>query len=257
MQSTLQAAKNTSNTIMFIDSSDRQANDTSSNFRVDVDTLLGSDVSSVSIQYIQIPTSYYRINSTNNKFLLGATGGAPVTVTIPVDNYNITNFVGVSGALAVAMNAAGLGVTFDPEYNTSSGKLVITSSDGSDFYITTSGLNNSYLGMPVFTTLYSVASTGVFTSTNILDLSGTKFIEVRCDLNLNSTTTINYNRNVLARIPVNVSPFNSIIYTSQAFIKINSRSNFFNSLSLSLWDDRGVALDLNGAEWSMCMIVSN
>lgn len=253
MQSTLQGAKN-SNTIVFIDSSDRNTWEDSTSFKVDVDTLLGSDVQSVSIQYIQIPTSYYRINSTNNTFLLGVSGSAPVTVTVPVDNYNITNFVGVAGALATAMNAAGLGVTFDPEYNTSSGNLVITASSG-DFFITTNGNNNAYLGMAVNVTQYSASS--VLTSSGILDLSGTKFIEVRSDLNLNSSTTINYNRNVLARIPVSVAPFNTIIYTSQAFVKINSRSNFFNSITLSLWDDRGSPLDLNGADWSMCMVVSN
>jgi len=239
------------NTQILIDSSDREVNETAENFSVQIDSLLGNNIRSIAVAECIIPASFYKINTTNNEFLIGTTQ----TITVPVGNYSTTTFLGISGTLTNALNNASLGTTFSTSYSSIDGLLTINSADSSDFTITTNDLNNSYLGMERSSSVSS--SSGTWTSPNVLDLSGTKYIEIRTSLDLNSTTTINYNRSTLARIPVDVPSFNTIVYTASSFKFVNSRSNFYNSIRFMLYDDRQQPLSLNGLDYTLILLMKD
>lgn len=81
------------------------------------------NIAAIKILEVQIPFTYYIFNSGNNTFQLDETGQVPVTVTIPVGNYGITQLQTV---LAGALTSASLNLhTYTVSYDTSTQKLTI------------------------------------------------------------------------------------------------------------------------------------
>jgi len=122
------------------------------------------NIAAIKILEVQVPFTFYIFNTTNNTFLLNETGQSPVTVTIPVGNYSITQFQTV---LATALTSASLNThTYSVSYDSPTQKITIWNNVlvTSTFSVTmgtagdTDGDENSpaqALGFPPGTTLTS------------------------------------------------------------------------------------------------------
>lgn len=81
------------------------------------------NIAAVKILEVQIPFTYYVFNGTNNTFQLDETGQVPVTVTIPVGNYTMTQMATI---LATGLTAASLNLhTYTVSYDTPTQKMTI------------------------------------------------------------------------------------------------------------------------------------
>lgn len=72
-----------------------------------------NNIAAIKILEVQIPFSWYTINIYNNTFTLNG-GGGPVTITIPVGNYNAESLAAALGTLMTAAGSATYTVTYSP-----------------------------------------------------------------------------------------------------------------------------------------------
>ena len=218
-----------------IDSKNRDyKNEPICDFSTNVNDLFGNREKDISLASITIPRSYYVINNNNNTFNikstdLGITGGTNVSLT----NGNYTNTTFCS-ELTTQLNNLSLGATFVSSISTNTQKLSITSSTG-DFTITSNTQNNRYLGLDINTSKNSTSS--VYTSNNVIDLSGTSYIDLIVDLPLASINNTNQNKNILARIWPNVDYFDTIFYSTQNFDYVKLLTLSIGSIRTTLRDE--------------------
>jgi hypothetical protein len=199
----------------------------------------------ISIENVIIPCSFYSINENNYQFLLGTTQN----VSLSYGNYTNATFV---TELQTRMNAVGLGVTFVATISSSTNKLSITASSG-NFTITSNTKNYKYLGLNRSDSKASTSS--VWVSECVLDLSGTSYIDILTDLPLASSNVANSRNGLLNRIWVNSASFNKIFYSSESFDFIKLLTSRLNSLRITLLDDNGDILNLNGCDYSIVLEV--
>lgn len=140
------------------------------------------NIAAVKVLEVEIPFSYYVINSRNNTFLLFEENQLAVssTVTIPVGNYTPNQ---MAAALGAALSAASLNArTYTITYNDQTVKLTITSSATTVFTFqfglpTNSGNVNPrlYIGFPGGNSSSSGGGTNRLVSPNAVMLSGPSY----------------------------------------------------------------------------------
>lgn len=237
---------------IYIDSKNRvNTQDLSSEVVVNIQDIYDGIDKSLSIEWLQIPNSFYNINSNYNTFTL-AVSGVNHTVTISGGNYTSSQFC---SALQTQLGAVATGVSFYPSIDTITGKLGITASSNEQFSITSNSVNGRWLGMNEGQTILftGITTDTSFTSSNVVDLSGTRYIELQTDIPLDSVNTRDRNKNILARVFVNGNSFDYTTYTSQSFQFVKLNTNKLNHCRFKLLDEWGYLLDLNGNEWSMSL----
>ena len=148
------------------------------------------------------------------------------------------------------LNRLSLGATFISSISSSTQNLSITASS-SDFSITSNDENYKYLGLDQNTTKSS--SSSVYTSSNVVDLAGTRYIDLLIDLPLASNNNRNMNKNLLARVWRNADSFNTIFYNNNNFNFVKLLTTSFNGLRIRLQDEFGDLLNTNGVDWD-CVI---
>ena len=233
---------------LFLNSGDRiYQNEPSTDFSVlDIQGMYSGFEKDISLSQVTIPNSIYSINDNNNTFTLtssslGATGGIDVSLTN--GNYDNNTF---TTELTTQLNSLSLGATFLISINAIQQKLSITSSTG-DFTISSDNQNYIYLGLNKDTS--KTSSSSVWTSNNVIDLSGTRFIDFIIDLPLASNNNKNLNKNILARIWKNSNAYDTIFYNNNDFNFIKLLTTSFNGLRIKFIDEWGNLLDLNGLDW--------
>lgn len=192
----------------------------------------------------QIPYSFYVINYTNQvlKMTLGAT---PITVNIPVGNYNATNLI---SAILAAVATVGFNITI----SSTTGKLTLT-------YSTTFSIDN--------TVQYSIASVLGFSSgitssvgTSLvapypLNLLGIKTLQIRSyNLIMNNISSVQGGQTVLlANIPVSCTPFGMIDYVDRGNI-MTIHNQDLDDLDIEIIDgESGNYINFNGQDWCMTL----
>jgi len=90
-----------------------------------------NDITAIKVLEVQIPFSYYVINSLNNTFTLTESTGPSTTVTLPEGNYNSVTLIAALGAALTT--ASSNTYTYTVTYLPASGKMTITSNAGSVF----------------------------------------------------------------------------------------------------------------------------
>lgn len=143
------------------------------------------NIAAIKILEVQIPFSYYVINSGNNTFLLFEEDQTSTssTVTIPVGNYTPNQ---ICSALGSALSAATLsGHTYTVTYNDQTLKLTITATNVSRFRLSFGASTNSgninprlYIGFPGGFTVSSGGTPNRMVSPNAVMLSGPNYIYV-------------------------------------------------------------------------------
>ena len=228
-----------SSSFIYIDSTDRLFG-TPSNFKVDIQDLNSNNEKDISLNTLSINKSFYAINNNNNSFLVGTTG----TTTLTNGNFTSTQFC---TELNTQLDALPLSTTFTTTYSAINGKLSIVASEG-DFTITSDTQNYRYLGMNKSSVVPSVS--GIWQSPNVIDLSGSGYIDVLVDLPISSVNTKNKNKNVLARVYINADRFSQILYLKENFSFCKLLTARLNQISFQLVDEFNNELDLNGTEWN-------
>jgi hypothetical protein len=197
------------------------------------------------VSNIVIPYTYQNINSFNDSMGLGISGvNYPITLTH--GNYTASSF---DTMLATQLGAT---VTFTGSVSATTGQLTITGSSGIAFSIT----GDQFLGTLNNSTRYTSAN-NVLTLPYPINLAGTQFIDVRCDIALNSSNSHDSNRFILARVPINTTPFNTIYYTDESFGWCNCGVDTINNINLSLVNQWGHQLNLQNFDWEVSLEISS
>lgn len=232
---------------IFIDSKHRNyQTDAIENCRYNLTDNFSNDEKDISIENVIIPCSFYALNENNSSFLLRTTQ----TVNMTYGNYTNATFI---TELQTQMNTVSTGITFIASISASTNKLTITASSG-DFSITSNTKNYRYLGLNQ--SVSKSSSSSVWVSNNVLDLSGTAYIDILTDLPLCSSNVANSRNGLLARIWVNADNFNKIFYSSEAFNFLKLLTARLNSIQITLLDDCGDVVNLNGSHYSLVLEIS-
>lgn len=192
---------------------------------------------------VQIPFSFYIINSSTNTFgLLESVGGVSTTVTIPVGYYNATTLATATGLALTATSLAignntGAGWTYTVVYSALTGKFTFTSTQSSGSFTLAMGQfagsetsPRGPLGFPqapattTFNYISSVQATPALVSPNVASVGGPNYMYLNCDkygsqldFALPSGATAlgaqGATGSQIAKIPINVQP-GGVIYWS-------------------------------------------
>jgi hypothetical protein len=184
-----------------------------------------------------IPYSFYTINSSNN-MLIYTINAVTTTLFIDTGNYSISQLV-------LYLNANVVGIT--ASYNSVKNKLTFTANTSFTFsYISTC------LRMLGITNYVSVSNSIV--STNCVNLQTIQYINIRTNFQTaNFTCDALYFQNLLCSLPVgNHIPNSNIMYEHKGNdFTIDLYTNTLNDFIITLYDQDGNLLDLNGCDWTI------
>ena len=237
-------------TSVYINSFNRSATSTSSSdFNIRLSRNI-KDVEKVIIKSVEIPISYYPVNDNTN--VITFTDNVPNTYVATLTNKNYTGD-DLATEMQTKMNAllAGFVITYDEDTL----KFTFTNSTN-DFEITLTG-TSAYriIGLESDTTI-----AGAYTSENIVNLSGTNHIFLKSDflsrgaeLSLNDGSNDGY----IFRVVVNEG-FGSVLHYRVEAVNEHSfhySKMLLDTLDFKLYDEEGNALDLNGGNWNIELLI--
>lgn len=204
-------------------------------------------VKKIQLVSMQVPFTYYAINSTNNKIKLDIFGAS---VAVVPGNYNSTTF---PVALKTALDTGGAGAPFTVTYSSLTHKLTISSAAA--FVVQTTGVADNIASILGFT-VDNVASTSV-TADGILNIHGSNFLVLKSNVltqyasNPCATDAKTDGRTILHTVSTTGNPSDIIIdMPIFSIIELNTKRTFQNNIDFILEDSNGNVLDLNGGEWS-------
>lgn len=172
--------------------------------------------------------SEYPINSKNNTFLFTENGASQKSAIIPEGVYDINTFMDTLKSKMEDVGALVYTITYDDIT-----KKLSISANGN--WISGDGSLNSVIGFSS-TDAYAISHT----STTLINLSGTAYIDIFSSLSTeNHSTSGNPRGSLLARIPIDV-PFGHQIYWEECCQQnINISTPRATSIEISLYDDKG------------------
>ena len=198
----------------------------------------------VSFQSAIIPYSFYNVDGFNDTLVYSVGGGVNQVITIPQGNYNTTT---LRNYLSSVMTA------FTITYSSLNNTFTFTHSS-SDFSFKASstcmeilGFEENVIHNSSSTVLTSTCSINLFTIRNIYIQSGNLMLS-----NINNATPNNCS--ILCSIPLTSGQFSVINYfnTNNVKCRFDSVRNF-TALQISLTDQDGDILDLNGCHFSLTL----
>jgi hypothetical protein len=209
-----------------------------------------SQIHSIALKSASIPNTEGNITLANNSFTF-STGGVPATIPLLTGNYTIATLINslVTSAQGVAV---GMGITVDPI----SGRLEFTFGISSRLLSTAEG---NKLAETLGINLGSLIDVPVFLVEYLPNLIGLENIYIACNELSGGDYMIDSalgQLNVFAHIPVSV-PFGSIQHyltndQQSDLIKFPADRNL-DYLTIILYDDRGLVVDLQGLNWQMIL----
>lgn len=215
----------------------------------------------MALESAAIPRSWYVLNTYNNTFTFTSAAGSG-TITIPPANYNATQ---LATALQTAVRALGAGLSgFTCTYDSITNKWQMTLAIAFNL----SDVNTAearWLGFARgVTSLTATFSPGpalyVLTPPQVVDLSYTK--TVRVISNIHSMTTAQQGnerqdsvRGTVAVINVSVAPQGILLYRPQVPDEHILARPSIEGLTLTLADDDGNPMDMNGGDYELLMQV--
>jgi hypothetical protein len=222
-------------------------------------------ITEVLIQSIQFPFTFYTINSNNN--VLRVNCGTTKSINIPEGNYTVTSII---ATLNLALNnltdpVTGFnyngfpGETFSVSFKSSTLKLSITNVNPFIIYSSNFDILSTlayYLGFHEDSVL------GLSTTADsVINLAGPSYIQIKSNYLTQPTQhkplyKDNSYSNSLFILPINASSGAFISTDIQIPIRYTFKKDILPNdiIDISVVDDHGNLLDLNGADWSMYMI---
>lgn len=226
--------------------SENRSSGTVSNYSITLNDRIDS-VISVDITSIEIPFSYYCINSTNNTINFEDNVPNSYTASVTAGNYSATEY---ATALETAMNAVFAGFTIT--YNDNTNKF--TWANASQFKI----LSSSSMGDNIGITTDSSLATSV-TSDSSINLTGGNYLFIRSKaLSVGRPRTFvnEKEKNVLYKTQVNVNPWDVITILPKSDGELHySKGVDLSTIDFQLVDKDFNEIDLNGKNWSISLLV--
>ena len=191
----------------------------------------------LSVQYANIPYSFYNINSTNN-VLNYTLNSVNYTVTITPGNYNITQLIAF---LKTSMSG------FTISYNSITNKITFSHSTYNFNFLSTSTCQE-ILG-------FSKSINNRSTTLSLVSVNCVSLIPIKCINVVSNLITYNINKanpnnqSILCCIPVTTQPNSIIEYKNNNNFRSNLFINQISNIVIKLTDQNNNALDLNGLDF--------
>jgi hypothetical protein len=211
-----------------------------------------SQIHSIALKSASIPNTEGNITLTNNSFTF-STGGVLSTIPLLTGNYSIATLINALTSSAQGI-AVGLGIVVEPitgrlEFSFTTNSRLLSTSEGNKLAETLGINNGSLIDVPLFLAEY------------LPNLIGLENIYIACNELSGGDYMIDSalgQLNVFAHIPVDV-PFGSIQHYLTAdqqsdLVKFPADRNL-DYLTITLFDDRGINIDLQGLNWQMILKV--
>ena len=198
----------------------------------------------VSVQSATIPYSFYNVDYFNDKLVYNVNGGSNITINIPQGNYNTTT---LRNYLLSVMTG------FTITYSSLNNQFTFTHSTY-DFSFKSSSTCMEILGFDEHTNYNSTSR--VLTSENSINLFTIRNIYIQSNNlilnNINNSTPNNCT--ILSSIPLTSGQLSVINYNNVNNVRsrVDNIRNF-TQLHVSLTDQDGDILDLNGCHFSLTL----
>lgn len=225
---------------------------TPSNFEYNIGQAI--NVKELVIKNITVPNTVYNVNTLNNTFIYNPVG-LPVTVVVPIGNYDITS-------LMTALQTAIGGSLTSWVLNTSTGKIELNWSGAVN--LPSSGIAN-LIGLKNHPFLpYPTTPSVSFTLPSVPDMIAVRNFYI-CSRTLaqgvNSILIQGSNLPIIAIVP-NTVPFGGINHYLSADslleLKIYTAQQNLQYIDIQIRDDNGRIVDLQGSSFQMnCLIYKN
>ena len=228
--------------------------DSSSNIviKYDANNPTISQIHSIAFKSCGIPNTVNNVDLTNNTFTF-STGGVPSNIILLAGNYTMTSLINALVTSTVGISV-GLAIVVDQpsgrlEFSFTVPSRLLSTAEGNSL-ATTLGINNgSLIDVPVFLVEYLpnlIGLENIYISCN--ELSGGDYM---IDAKLGQL-------NIFAHVPVSV-PFGTIQHYNsndqESDLLLFPADRNLDQLTIKLYDDRGLILDLQGLEWQMILKV--
>ena len=197
----------------------------------------------------QIPVSFYVINEYNNVLKISGTGILTTTITIETGNYNANTLI---SELKSQFLSSGVVFT-NIKINKNSGKLVFTS-----LLFTNYRFSGSMLDILGTTSSVNSSST-TYRCIYPLNLLGVQKLSIKSEkLAVQTASSVDYSfSNTLVTIPVDVSPFSMISYTSQSDANKNLLNvRTINEIDIQIYDENNNLINFNNLDWNITLIIT-
>lgn len=197
----------------------------------------------------QIPCSFYAINYTNN-VLFYSLNSISFSVTVPVGNYNFTNFASqlVSKFL---VNGHVLVITIDK----TTGVITFTNSTGTLNYFSETGSTLwRVLGFETGSGNFN-ATANVITPPYLLNLLGIKKLKIYSNaLGINSLDSKSSITNTLIdTLGVNTPAYGLLTYDNQQAIYSKLKQKTINQIDIQIKDEKNDFVNMNNTDWSITL----
>ena len=247
--------------ILYIDSQDRPAHQSSSNFSLTIpkgfiEVTNQNQKIRITLLDALIPRNFWAITSFNRNFSLNI-NGTLYTINLPLGFWNVNQ---LSTQLKVLLESANSAYVWTISYNQNTNYYTfsfITSGSTNVAFIFSSNDCADFLGFTNSTTNNFVANS--LTSTKGINLQGENALYLRTNIS-NEIPNIEYSQagnfqvsNILARIPISVAPFQNIIYQDYSnTYSVISEQNYIDSITINITDRFQTIIDLQ-TEWSFSL----
>jgi len=197
----------------------------------------------------QIPCSFYAVNYTNN-VLFYSLNSISYSVTVPVGNYNFTNFASqmVSKFL---VNGHIIVITIDK----TTGVITFTNSTGTLNYFSETGSTLwRVLGFETGSGNFN-ATANIITPPYLLNLLGIKKLKIYSNaLGINSLDSKSSITNTLIdTLGVNTPAYGLLTYDNQQAIYSKLKQKTINQIDIQIKDEKNDFVNMNNTDWTITL----
>lgn len=208
------------------------------------------DVKFWRIKSVELPFSYYIVNSITDTLTFN--DGTSRQVTVPDGNYDGSS---LATALQTVLNASASALVFAVSYNSNNYKFTIEETSGPTNFIINWSSDSGLGGIMGYDTLANDTGASSYTSDNVSVLSGPNYLFVRSNFfSRQSVVDGDIKQNYACRIPVDVSSGSLITYDGRFDHPYLLRSEG-GTVDLEVVEPDGTLVNFNGAPWCFSVVL--
>jgi hypothetical protein len=208
-------------------------------------------ITQISIEFIEIPYTFYSINSLNDRLVFNNNPASFITVTH--GNYNTATLANELVTKIIAQFGGTCTVTFSP----TTFKMTITRGVAFNLNSTDTQVTSTLaplLGFKVTT----VGITTTVTSDSVVNIAGPNYLYVQSMffskfIQHKILSVDNSYKNAMVFVPVIASPGDAIIYSPKIPIRLSYKASVLTTdiIDFAIYDENDNLMNLNGLDWAM------
>ena len=193
----------------------------------------------------ELPYSFFIFNTTNNVLVINKAGVGNITFTLSIGNYNINQLIDAFNKTSDTLYGAGITASYDSTIN----KISFACSVDITLDLTQTTISDE-IG-------FSTSSTATtITGDKMVNLAGLPNVFIRTKtLGVENYDSNNKTSGTLAKINVDVLPLQYIFYCPVENLYVRLTDRQITKISLTLEDDEGNEIDMNGQDWSCTIAI--